>query len=301
MHSANEKDVAYLYDGSLEGLLSAIFYAFENKVTPSDVVREWEYVPRLAQDQVIIATDISKAKRVKDMLCRRCGYEAYRCVTKVSLSGDLEAGTYAYRYVCHLVDRIRSSDCTSCKRHKSCPRKGASNRSRCYTFKRFAAMGDITDPLVSPIFSIARSVDAECEKIRQFARFEHLSSESFDLWFSRINPKHSVVPLVMGHFVERFNVQPFIIFDENRDLAGVYNGNGWFMTSVTEESISKNLESLSAEERLMQYAWKTFYDTLSIDSRYNPELRRNFMPKRFWKNLTELKEMPRTSIDNTRR
>ena len=73
------------------------------------------------------------------------------------------------------------------------------------------------------------------------------------------------------------------------------------MTSVTEESISKNLESLSAEERLMQYAWKTFYDTLSIDSRYNPELRRNFMPKRFWKNLTEIKEMPRTSIDNTRK
>ena len=51
----------------------------------------------------------------------------------------------------------------------------------------------------------------------------------------------------------------------------------------------------------MQYAWKTFYDTLSIDSRYNPELRRNFMPKRFWKNLTEIKEMPRTSIDNTRK
>ena len=64
MHSADEKDVAYLYDGSLEGLLSAIFCAFENKVTPSDVAREWEYVPRLGQSQVVIATDISKAKRV---------------------------------------------------------------------------------------------------------------------------------------------------------------------------------------------------------------------------------------------
>lgn len=300
MHDDLSTDIAYLYDGSLEGLLSAIFCAFENKVAPNDVVREHEYIPRLGQSHVVIGTDIDKAKRVRDMLCRQCGYEAYRHITKVSLSGDPNAGTYAYRYVRHLVDRIRSSDCRACKERKGCSRKSGKGRidtSRCFTFKRFAAIGDITDPLVSPIFAIARSVDAECEKMRQFARFEHLSGEDHDLWFARVNPKHSVVPLIMGHFVERFNIQPFIIFDEYHDLAGVYDGNGWFLVKTTEEDISHNLDKLSADERLMQHAWKTFYDTLSIDSRYNPELRRNFMPKRFWKNLTEMKEGPRTSIE----
>ena len=48
--------------------------------------------------------------------------------------------------------------------------------------------------------------------------------------------------------------------------------------------------------------WKEFYVNdagnqihkfaVSIDARYHPELRRQFMPKRFWKNLTELQESP---------
>lgn len=42
----------------------------------------------------------------------------------------------------------------------------------------------------------------------------------------------------------------------------------------------------------MSEAWRTFYKSVSIDARYHPELRRQFMPKRFWKNLTELQESP---------
>ena len=40
----------------------------------------------------------------------------------------------------------------------------------------------------------------------------------------------------------------------------------------------------------MQQAWKRFYDTGAVEARYNPELRRQFMPKRFWKNITEMQE-----------
>ena len=41
----------------------------------------------------------------------------------------------------------------------------------------------------------------------------------------------------------------------------------------------------------MQQAWRLFYRSVSIDARYNPELRTHFMPKRFWKNLTEVQEV----------
>ena len=44
----------------------------------------------------------------------------------------------------------------------------------------------------------------------------------------------------------------------------------------------------------MSEAWRTFYKSVSIDARYHPELRRQFVPKRFWKNLTELQESPYT-------
>ena len=40
----------------------------------------------------------------------------------------------------------------------------------------------------------------------------------------------------------------------------------------------------------MQQAWKRFYDTVAVEARYTPELRRPLMPKRFWKNITEMQE-----------
>ena len=40
----------------------------------------------------------------------------------------------------------------------------------------------------------------------------------------------------------------------------------------------------------MQDAWRLFYRTLSIDARYNPELRRQHMPVCYWCNLTEMQQ-----------
>lgn len=38
----------------------------------------------------------------------------------------------------------------------------------------------------------------------------------------------------------------------------------------------------------MQAAWKGFYDAMAISARYHPELRRQFIPKRLWRNIVEL-------------
>lgn len=125
--------------------------------------------------------------------------------------------------------------------------------------------------------------------MRQFIRFEHLRDEDSDFWFARCNPKSSVVPLVMDHFVERFNVQPFIIYDENHGMAGVYEGQRWYLVRTGEDP-TLHLPDKAADEVPMQQAWKRFYRAVAVESRYNPELRRHFMPKRLWKNLTEMQE-----------
>ena len=48
------------------------------------------------------------------------------------------------------------------------------------------------------------------------------------------------------------------------------------------------LPKATEHDALMQEAWKRFYDALCIDDRYNPELRRQFMPVRLWSNLPEM-------------
>ena len=47
----------------------------------------------------------------------------------------------------------------------------------------------------------------------------------------------------------------------------------------------------AVDDAFYEQAWKTFYDSVAIDARYNPELRRSFMPKRLWKNIVELSDV----------
>ena len=38
--------------------------------------------------------------------------------------------------------------------------------------------------------------------------------------------------------------------------------------------------------------WRKFYNTIAIESRYNPKCRMTHMPKRFWGDMTEFQEDP---------
>jgi probable DNA metabolism protein len=117
--------------------------------------------------------------------------------------------------------------------------------------------------------------------MKQFARFARMPE---GVYVATINPKHSVVPLVMEHFAGRFNVQSFILYDEVHHLAGVSQQGQWLLCPTDEF----HLPQVSTDERQWQRLWKTFYDSVAIDERRNEELRRHFMPKRLWRNITEM-------------
>ena len=257
-------EVGYAYDGSLEGLLSAIFESYARHEHPTDIAPSDQLQPRLGQRIAYIETDLGKAERVRKGLTKKGGRTAWDAVKRGSCSSDARTGNAIYRFVRYAMDE-----------HVG--------RARPYS--------NIAHPSVGPLFRLVRSVDQECEHMRQFIRFEHLRGDGIEVWFARCNPRDAVIPLVMPHFVERFNVQPFIIYDENHATCGVYDGNGWQLIAIDDASLSELLlPDAAAEEGLMQDAWRRFYRCVSIDARYNPELRRHFMAKRFWRNLTEMQD-----------
>lgn len=279
-------EVAYAYDGTLEGLLTAIFQAYALHEDPTDVAPAATLQPRLGQYVRTIEADGALARRVQRGISRTCGEAAFDAVRTASLSDDPGAGTAAYRFVRHAMAAGAPHDCGRCPRRGRCG--GVCSRP-----KR-SALADIAHPAVEPLVRIARAVSNERHLMTQFVRFEHLSN---GVWFARCNPKASVVPLLMDWFSARFNDQPFIVFDENHGLAGVYTGDTWYL--VRTETV--DLPGRAAEEELMQQAWKRFYRTVAVESRYNPELRRHFMPKRFWRNITELQEdLPAAELAATR-
>ena len=249
--------VAYLHDGSLEGLLCCIFEAYVRREVPEDIVADRFYQPRLEQSSIFVQTDFDRALRVRRGIEREAGSRAFGAVMRAAAHDDPHAGAVVYRFVRYVMD-------------------GRSGRDR-----RRNVLNDLANPVVADLVALERRVVNEEEKMRQFVRFSHLEN---GVWFARCNPNANVVPLVMRHFVERFNVQPFVIYDENHRIAGVYDGNDWNL--VSDEVV--NMPSRTREDAYIEKLWQRFYDTLSIEARYNPELRRHFMPVRLWKTLPEM-------------
>ena len=140
---------------------------------------------------------------------------------------------------------------------------------------------ELANPIVSDLMRLERHAMNETERMRQFVRFSHLDN---GVWFARCNPNANVIPLVMSYFAARLNDQPFIIYDERHHVAGVYDGRTWSLVSGDAVNVGPCAEN----DALMEEAWKRFYNALSIDARYNPELRRSFMPVRLWRNLPEM-------------
>lgn len=284
LSSQDQDNVAYLYDGSVEGLFTAVFMAYAYKEDPLDICPEAQHQPRLGQTIRRLKTDYSLAVRVQTGICKKAGYDVFELLRTAALADDPGTGMAVYRFIRYCMDPRNASDFAQNKKGSRVLAPRHQTMGCGPAMLKGSASASILHPAVEPVLKLERFVQNERHHIVEFLRFEELEG---GLWCARCNPKAAVVPLVMDWFAERFNIQPFIIYDENHQMAGIYEGRSWRLMKTddfTPPPITEN-------EKLMQEAWKRFYDTLAIESRYNPELRRNFMPKRFWKNITEVKDM----------
>lgn len=307
------QNVAYVYNGTAEGLFTAIFKAYETHEDPQDVVREGVLQPRLGQSVKYIEADSALAARVGEGIERVVGRQGLNACVRASLSDDPDAGSIVYRFVRYAMEREKTQKGKALGAKKAgSTRNGARRRNAASrTFARSQALdsreapkrqrlgndtwqdptkyrgmlGEISNPNVAPLLALEKSVMNERHLMQQFMRFEQLENGA---WFARCSPKAAVVPLLMDWFSGRFNTQPFAIYDETHHMAGVYEGNGWHI--VRTDAV--NLPRKTDDELAMQRAWQRFYQTVSIDARYHPELRVHFMPKRFWQHLPEMGDPP---------
>lgn len=267
--------IAYLYDGTLEGLLSALALSYERKEYPEDVIRKEAAQPRIGQALLEVETNWDNVLAMKRKLVSTCGYPTFRTLVEAALSDEPAAGQALFRFMRFALIPAKGSDCFLCKRQPHCT-------GTCTVPKR-KLLNYLTHPLIEPVLRLQRHVLNERHHMLQFIRFEKWEN---GIYFARCNPNAAVIPLLMDWFSERFNTQPFIIYDEVHNMAGIHDGSTWYLVKGELANIPRQ----SSEETLIRNAWKQFYRALAIDARYNPELRRQFMPKRFWKNIVEMQE-----------
>jgi probable DNA metabolism protein len=125
----------------------------------------------------------------------------------------------------------------------------------------------------------------------QFVRFKKAADGTY---FAAVEPEKNVLPLITGHFKDRFADQCWLIYDIKRaygyyyDLKEVRNvvfgedsREGHLVTGILDESL------MDKDEKLFQQLWKTYFKAICIKERLNPRKHRQDMPVRYWKYLTE--------------
>jgi len=97
--------------------------------------------------------------------------------------------------------------------------------------------------------------------------------------------------ILAPHFKTRLPNDNWIIHDLSRGIGAVYDKekNDYILCGL--ENSSEIIHS--EEENAFRKIWQRYWKEIAIPERKNPKCQLNFMPKRYWKHLTETENLNR--------
>ena len=145
-----------------------------------------------------------------------------------------------------------------------------------------AVVAHLTDPRVAVVNQAVHHLLREAHLYKGFLRFSQLEG----VLLGEIEPKNQVLPLLRPHFCARFPAERFVIHDRTHRQALFHQPGAWRILPVDAFQMGAPEEAELACRQL----WRRFYHTIAIEGRYNPDLRRSNMPKRYWGQMTEFQQ-----------
>lgn len=244
----------YMCDGTVEGIFTAIYLAWADGTSRTDVRINGNYSTLSFFENYIEAkTDFSLAEKVCRSIKEKLSDDVYFHVYRAALSFNSDRASCIYRFL------------------QKAFRYGPS------------VINALSDADVVRLFELDRQVGREAHSYLEFVRFEELKNK---VLAARINPKSNILPLIEEHFSDRLYPENWIILDTKREFAAVHRARGSsFFCTLSEEQLIGFCE-FSKEEQSFKQLWKTFFDTIAISERVNPELQKNMMPLRYRKYMS---------------
>lgn len=240
----------YLYDGTFGGLLTCIYHHYYTEKA-SGIFKWDQYQSTLLGGCMQVETDDEKAARVYEAIETKISPYDLRRIYKVYLSDDNEKEIKILRYTV-------------------------------YGFRIGSKISLLHgDPVVAAVQAIEKRVNTERERMLQFVRFSVVEN---DVLYGRIEPDNDVLELIAEHFCDRFRNDPFMIHDVKRRKALVSFGGRWYITEFDGDI----KPGASPDEKYYRGLWKTYFESISIKERTNLRCQKNFMPVKYWKNITEI-------------
>lgn len=246
----------FIYDGTFEGLLSAIFEVYEMNAQEIRIVSESHYSPSFFEEKHVVNTNPNKAKRVwKGILKNALAVDAsliYRCF--LSELPDMEQSILNY------VQLV-------------------------FTNKK-SMTKDFGQPYVFRLSEINKKIGREKHRMEAFVRFRKTKD---GIYFSSIAPDFNVLPLIESHFRKRYADQVWCIYDLSRNYGLYYDLKQVEIVHLELPSsiLSSSERIFTIEELNYQKLWKNYFESTNIQARANQKLHEQHVPRRYWKYLSE--------------
>lgn len=247
-----------VYDGSFDGLLCAIFYFFEARLSEADIQSKVTYQPSFFANKVDIYSEENKAQRVWKSLSKKGNKKITRYIFKAFLSESLGIENL----ILHLIRRIYNCDVS--------PEK------------------DFSDEQILSVSKLVKMVDREKHRMNAFVRFR-LTKEN--IYMATVAPDFNVLPLNASHFERRYADQKWLIYDIKRTYGIYYDLRK--VTTITldlDPQIEKQTQQhlfFTSEELDFQDLWQNYFKSTNIEERKNMKLHLQHVPKRYWRYLSE--------------
>ncbi|HEX9980489.1 MAG TPA: TIGR03915 family putative DNA repair protein [Flavobacterium sp.] len=249
----------YVFDGTFDGLLTAVFEFYERKPADVALVAVQVFQPGLLDEHLEVVADPAKSKRVWDGLRKKLTPDWQKRFYTAFLAETPEIYQHLFDFTRYIFDNPA----------------GAQN--------------NFGHPAVIAISKAERSVSRESHRMKAFIRFQETADGIF---YAPIEPDFNVLPLIAGFFKNRYADQKWIIYDLKRkyglyfDLEKVEEVTFDFIPEV-KSAVNLPEDSLHEKEGLYSLLWHDYFRSTNIPARKNMKLHIQHVPKRYWKYLGE--------------
>ncbi len=228
---------------NLVGFLSAVYDSYYVSRN-ADIITSDINDCTLADSFCASAESMSKARRVRDGIIKKGGMFAYDSVLDAYLSGDRLKEKKIFDFLRLFFARGRSA------------------------FEAYDR------PCVAAFNDMVRKVRHEIHRVSAFVRFQETKS---GIYYGFFRADNDILERVAAVLSPRFNSQKFVLHDIERKKMAFFDGKELVYDAAPEQV---EIELSENEEKFVRL-WKNYTQNVSIASRENPRLQRQYAPKKY--------------------
>ncbi|WP_312210090.1 TIGR03915 family putative DNA repair protein [Acinetobacter variabilis] len=253
----------YCFDGTMTGLLSCVFRAFEFKEFDVKVTANPQAQNGLFDDFIHVASNESQGQRVWQGLKQKISSSSLKAFYYAFLSEKEQAFQNLFDFAVYVFQNQRPVD-------------------KDYGYHAVIGMSQWM-----------KQVGREKHRMEAFVRFKKAKD---GLFLSLVKPDFNVLPIISRHFKERYQDQRWLIYDEQRHYGIYYDLNDVHQIEMNAEMVDPQIRighsqsfsiELDDDEVLYDQLWKDYFKSVNIQARQNMKLHIQYVPKRYWRYMNE--------------